>query len=339
MPRLHRTVRATPRAPAFALAALLAPGLLVGCPRADSPTVSAASTEPAALMQAVFPGWQMEGPAASRTIVSPPGRTPDGKPAPAEEDTYKLSPALVIPLAANRAVLIVAGEPADPQGNSRAGHSSPALLAAYWFEQRAGGWTKVAEQPDFAQEGFFGNPGKLRRLDLGGGAVGLAVENGSCWQGNCGQFLGLYRVGDTRIDKVFGDLLSSDSEGATESCSDLLKLQAGQSRHLSQEEYSTAYGCYRIEGRWRIQAAPQDAPQDPGPAHLVIEYTGKESAAQTVPRPPRNPEGQASEGEESRDGADEAYLVTIRPVRQKQTYRFANGRYELTQGRNPNPGL
>lgn len=315
--------------------------LLAGCNRADNAdtTPSAASDEPMALMQAAFPGWKADGAAAVRSIVSPPGQAPDGKPTPAEEDTYKLSPALVIPLAANRVVLIVAGEPADTDGDSRAGHGTPALLGAYWFEKRGERWFKVAEQPDFGHEGFNGDPGELRRQDMGGGTIGLSVENGSCWQGSCGHFLGLYRIGDTHIDNVFNDLLSSDSEGAMESCSDLQKLAAGQHRHLSQEEYSTAFGCYNIDGHWQIQSAPQG--QGPGP--LVIEFTGKETDAKAVPHQPTaktgNPEAKANEEEAGDDEPEEDYLVTVRTVRQKQTYRFTNGRYQLIQGKNPNPGL
>lgn len=323
------------RTPSFLALAACALVLLAGCNRADNAdtTPSAASDEPTTLMQAAFPGWKADGAAAVRSIVSPPGQAPDGKPTPAEENTYKLSPALVISLAPHRVVLIVAGEPANADGDSRADHGTPALLGAYWFEKRDERWFKVAEQPDFAQEGFFGNPGKLRRQALGGDAPGLVVENGSCWLGSCGQFLGLYLIGDQRVDKVFGDLLTSSGQGPSD-CRDILKLEPGQLRQVTQEDPAVSFGCYNIEGSWKILPSAQ------GPGHLVIEFKGKETKAEQLPASPTPP------GPDDHDEAgnaitevDSEYLVTIRPIRQKQTYRFANGRYQLIQGKNPNPGL
>ena len=120
-----------------------------------------------------------------------------------EVSTYALAPSLVLTQAEDKVVLIVAGTPSDDQGVPQAGHASTAALGAYWFEKRGERWFKVAEQPGFAEEGFFGDPGELRQVDLGGGKIALAIENGSCWQGSCGRWLTLYTLEQQQVVKVF----------------------------------------------------------------------------------------------------------------------------------------
>lgn len=300
--------------------------LLGGCERVEE-AASAASNEPAALMQLTFPGWKPAGPESVREIASPAEK---GKPP--EVGAYALTPGLLLKPAADRAVLVVVGVPADAQGNSQAGHASQAQLGAYWFEKRDARWFKVAEQPEFAQEGFSGNPGELRQVELGGGKIALAVENGSCWQGSCGSWLTLYAVGEQQLSKVFGDLLSSDSEGASSGCSDLLNLGAGHQQRVALDDYSSGSGCYQIVGRWSI------APATAGPGQLSIEYGGLQSSAEQVPALKKTAVPAKAEGSEG-EKATEEYLVTLSKLQQQQVYNYANGRYVLLKGTNPNPGL
>lgn len=285
---------------------------LSGCERGEE-APSAASNEPAALMQLAFPGWKAAGEAP-------------------ETGSYALRPGLVLKPGANRAVLIVVGVPADALGNSQAGHVSQAQLGAYWFEQRGARWFKVAEQPEFAQEGFSGNPGELRQIDLGGGKIALAVENGSCWQGSCGSWLALYVVGEQQLSKLFGDLLSSDSEGASSGCSDLLKLGAGHQQRVALDDYSSGSGCYQIVGRWSI------TPATAGPGPLRIEFGGLQSSAEQVPAVKKTGVPPKAEGSDSEEETEE-YLVTVSKLQQQQVYNYENGRYVLVKGTNPNPGL
>jgi hypothetical protein len=300
--------------------------LLGGCERVEE-APSSVSNEPDALMQLAFPGWKPAGPDAVREIASPaaPGKQP-------ETGSYALSPGLVLKPGADRVVLVVVGEPADAQGNSQAGHASQAQLGAYWFEKRGERWFKVAEQPEFAQEGFSGNPGELRQVDLGGGKIALAVENGSCWQGSCGRWLALYVVGEQQLNKVFGDLLSSDSEGSTNGCSDLLKPGAGHQQRVALDAYSTNIGCYQIVGSWSI------APGASGPGPLSIEFGGLQSSGEVVPALKKTPSQPQADGSDSEDEMEE-YLVTVSKLQQQQVYNYKKGRYVLVKGTNPNPGL
>lgn len=307
--------------------------LLAGASAESAPLAD--SKQSADLMQIAFPGWQASGRKSVREIVLPPVKTPSGPPTPSDVESLLLVPSLVLNLAEDRVVLIVTGIPADAEGNSRAGHSSPAVLGAYWFEKRADRWFKLAEQPAFTAEGFFGDPGMLRQIDMGDGTIGLAVENGSCWQGSCGHFVALYRVGEKQIDPVFGELISSDSEESTNSCADLMKLNVGQKKRVPIEDYSTNYGCYHIDGHWKI------LPASSGPGQLLVEFTGKQTHARMVPVPAlAGKTRQTTKGpRKTGDQPAEEYLVTIDEVRQKQVYNFTDGRYMLVGGKNPNPGI
>jgi hypothetical protein len=316
------------------MVAWVAIGLLAGAANVEAAS-SAGSSEPAVLMRLAFPGWQPTGAKSVREIALPPEKTPTGTSNSSERASFSLAPSLLMNLAQDRVVLVVTGALADAKGNSLTSHSSPALLGAYWFEKRGDRWFKVAEQPAFALTGFLGDPGTLRQLDMGGGRIALAVENGSCWQGSCAEFLALYSVGEKKIKRVFRNRVSSNCEEATISCNDLMSLKVGQRKRVPLEDYSTNYGCYHIEGRWDI------LPTADGPGQLVVEYSGKQTSAKTVPVSP--PTGKAARAAKAQrrasDAPTEEYMVTITEVRTKQVYSFSNGRYILIEGKNPNPGI
>lgn len=310
----------------FVKAAWFAVAFLSGCERMGG-ELSAGNSEPQELMQLLMPGWKAGSPASLRKIALP---TEKGKPA--ETDIYTLAPGLVVKLADDKVVLIVVGAPAHETGISRAGHATPALLSAYWFERRDGRWFKKAEQIAFAEEGFFGEPGELKQIDLGGGKTALAIENGSCWQGACGRWLALYGVGEARIDRMFGELISSDNENARDNCSALMEMPVGRQERVPLDAYSSMTGCYRIVGQWKTVAGPA------GPGQLLIDYRGKQSRGEVVPVLAA-PEADAISNGDEIDSPMEEYLVTVHEVRQNQTYRFVAGKFELVEGKNPNPGL
>lgn len=310
----------------FQMVAWIAVAFLCGCGSSEQ-EISAASAEPQALMEALMPGWKAMSPTSLQEIALPVEK---GKPP--EVDTYTMEPGTVIKLGGESVVLIAVGVPADNTGVSRAGHATSALLSAYWFNKRGDRWIKVAEQIAFTQEGFSGVAGELKQVDLGGGQTALSVENGSCWQGMCGSWLALYAIGEKQVSKVFGGLMSSDSEGATESCSDLMKLPVGHQTRVPLESYSTNLGCYGIDGQWKIAA------EQSGPGRLVIDYKGKQSSGEAVPIQGAAADNAESAGDEEDSPTDE-YLVTVSEVRQKQIYRFEAGKYVLESGENPNPGL
>lgn len=276
-------------------------------------------------MRVASPGWEANGKQSVRQIAS----SDDSD---TERSFFALAPALVIKQAEDKITLIIVGSPTDAEGASLAGHSSRAVLGAYWFEKQGAHWLKVAEQPNFGEEGFFGHPGHLRQTDLGNGDAALAVENGSCWQGSCMKWLTLYALGEKKISKVFSDGISSDSENATNGCSDLLKLAVGQSTRVPLDDYSTYSVCRQITGTSKI------LPSKNGPGQLIIEYIGITTTSRNVPISDETKATYANNGI-MEDVPEQEYLVKISAIQQKQVYNFRDGRYVLAKGKNPNPDL
>lgn len=297
---------------------------LSGCEYFGGSSVAKTSA-PEELMRAAVPGWEATGKRSIRLIAT-------SGDAAKERSFFSLAPALVIKQSENKITLIVVGSPTNAEGGPEAGHSTQAVLGAYWFEKQGDHWLKVAEQPNFAGEGYFGNPGDLRQTDLGDGNSALAVENGSCWQGSCMKGLTLYALEEKRMSQVFSDGISSNSENATKRCGELLELAVGQSMHLPLEDYSTHRVCSQIAGASKI------LPSKKGPGQLIIEYSGKTTIAKTVPITAKIKASYINDGI-TEDAPDEEYLVTVTAIHQKQVYNFRNGRYVLVEGKNPNPSL
>lgn len=298
--------------------------LLPGCDYfGDSAVARSSASEE--LMRVAVPGWKANGKQSVRQIAS----SDDSG---TEHSFFALTPALVVKKAEGRITLIVVGSPTDAEGGPQAGHSSRAVLGAYWFEKQGAHWMKVAEQPNFGEEGFFGHPGDLRQTDIGNGNVALAVENGSCWQGSCMKWLTLYALGEQKMSKVFVAGISSDSENATSSCSDLLKLEVGQSMRVPLDRYSTYSVCRQITGTSKILQSKN------GPGQLIIEYSGKTTTAKNVPISDEMKATYTNDGI-TEDIPDEEYLVKVLAIRQRQVYNFQDGRYVLSKGKNPNPDL
>lgn len=299
-------------------------GVLSGCDYFGGDSV-ARTAAPEDLMRVAIPGWKTTGKHSVRQIATSDDFDK-------ERSFFSLAPALVIKQSDNKITLIVVGSPSNAEGASQAGHSSRAVLGAYWFEKQGFHWLKVAEQANFAEEGYFGNPGDLRQTDLGNGNTALAVENGSCWQGSCAKWLALYALGEKKISQIFAGGIGTDSENASRSCSDLLKLAAGQSMRVPLENYSAYSVCQQITGASKI------LPSKNGPGQLVIEYSGKTTSPKRVPISAETKATYINDGIE--DGApEEEYLVTMIAVQQKQVFSFRDGRYVLVKGKNPNPNL
>lgn len=327
------------------LTVVMAALVLCSCGLFDD-SESTKSTAPADLMRVAIPGWEAEGPKSVSEIDTPDQSDPAADATNANTtdasssdssggiDTYQVSPGPVIRLADDRLVLIVSGTPADEKGNSIAGHASQGILGAYWFEKRGDRWYKTKEEPGFAMEGFSGNVGKLTSVALGNNQVALAVENGSCWQGSCGSWLALYNVTTEALTPIYSDLISSDSEGASTVCSDILELKAGGTTRVPMDDY-TAAGCYNITSAWKIVA------EKSGPGTLVINFTGKMASEEAAPED--NDAAPASDDDEDGGDPDAAeggeYLVTVHAVNEQQTYSFKGNQYVLVKGKNPNPGL
>ncbi|WP_457417904.1 hypothetical protein [Roseateles sp. P5_E7] len=244
-----------------------------------------------ALMRSAFPTWR---PRQVHTITAPGA---DGK-----ATQVTVTPRLVLPLDDNHRTLVVSGVEVIQTNQRLVSHASSANLGIYVFEQRDGRWVKTRETPSAGWTGFFGEPGKLSRVELGAGRVGLAVENGSCWQGSCGQWLTLFAITPGRTQRVLDLMTASTSVNATMECRDWLK---GKLRALP-EHYDTDI-CFDISSHWQLTTAPgQDQ------ADVVIQFTGRDT------------EMNARTGTPS-----------VRTVRQTLVLRQQGPRYEVVSGRNP----
>jgi hypothetical protein len=209
--------------------------------------------------------------------------------------------------------------PADRRGQSRALHASGGNLGAYWFTKKHNRWFKTAEQASFAWTGFFGDVGYVRSLLLAGGKTVISVENGSCWQGQCGQWLTLFELEDGRVRSILDDdflMIHSDSIFATEVCEELLKAPSPTTMEANEDEYSTVVGCYDITGKWSIE------PIGNFPNDLVVQYSGKRTHHEHIA-----------------NDAPLHYRLTTKNVDTTLVMRYINGRYTRILGVNPAPPI
>jgi hypothetical protein len=88
-------------------------------------------------MQVVFPEWR-EGRQLIAAVASEGIEQSDASVV--SEEQMHVTPELVVKLSDQIVVLIVAGTPADEQGNPVSGHATPGNLGAYWFSQKEGRW-------------------------------------------------------------------------------------------------------------------------------------------------------------------------------------------------------
>ncbi len=292
----------------------------------------AVDTTPAALMRAVFPHWKPDAPTTTRIEWQAEDHTGTTR---QESGWVLVSPARVIPLAPGRVLLIVAGKPADAEGQSQIFADSQGNIGAYWFEQRGKRWYLDGSRPSAGWNGFYGEIGELNLLPLGNGRQALAIDNGNCWQGQCGHWLSLYALESHRLSPLLIDHMhASDALDASPGCASLMDAPAGSTHHESLENYSTS--CHAISSRWEI------LPRTDAPGDLIIQVTGKTTSAKQVAlAPPVSPSESSApvEGEAEDETPTEEYLVSIHGIKETLIYRFRDGRYQLASGKNPVAGF
>ena len=230
---------------------------------------------------------------------------------------------LAVKLSTDHVVLFVSGAPSDEKGNSTASHATQGNLGAYWFQRRDEKWYRTTEQPSFAQTGFFGKTGEIKATALGGGKMGLSIENGSCWQGSCGAWLSLYEVELGKVAELLAnEKISADSIGAHEVCGEMLKHSSGYQRVVESEKVGE---CYAVSGRWQIQKNSK------APGDLIFQFSGNK----TVDK------GEVDSKAYNDDEEDPPVknLFLVRAFKQTMTMRYTNGRYVKTKGNNPVPDL
>ncbi len=253
---------------------------------ADAPDDS-----PEALMREAFTGWQ---PGQVTTILATGA---DGSP-----QQVTVVPQLVLALDASHRALVVSGVRLLDGGQPNESHGAPANLGVYVFTQRGGRWAASHATPSAGWTGFFGKPGRLHRVELGGGRVGLAVENDECWQGFCGEWLTLFAVANDGARQILHLMTGSTSVNATPECSAWLK---GARATLPGPHDPKL--CFDISGRWQLATAPGREEAD-----LIVHFVGRDA------------------GIDARNGA-----ARVNKIRETLVLRRQGERYEPLRGRNP----
>lgn len=213
--------------------------------------------DPSELMRLAFPDW-VPG-TAPRIEAS----GPNGKPT-----WVAVTPRLVMPLDASHKALVLSGVEVDRETESLMNsHANAANLGVYVFERRNGQWIKTYEVRSAGWHGFIGQLGTLKPVTLGADRVGLAVENGSCWQGMCGQWLAVYEITPRRARKVAELMTGSKSLAFLEECPNWL-----DGRLLTVPESFKPDYCFDVSGQWQLVVPPGRKQAD-----IVIHFTGRDA--------------------------------------------------------------
>ncbi|MFG6457390.1 hypothetical protein [Roseateles sp. BYS96W] len=246
---------------------------------------------PEALMREAFTGWL---PGRATTITAP---GPDGSP-----QQVSVVPQLVLALDASHRALVVSGVRVLEGGQRIESHSAPANLGVYVFTQRDGRWVASHATPSAGWTGFFGKPGRMHRVELGNGRVGLGVENDECWQGFCGEWLTLFDVTNDGTRQILHLMTGSSSVNAPPECGAWL-----QGTRPTPPAGHDAKLCFDISGRWQLATAPGRDEAD-----LIVHFEGRDGVV------------------DARSGA-----ARVNKVRETLVLRRQGERYEPLRGRNP----
>ncbi|RKP48227.1 hypothetical protein [Trinickia fusca] len=259
-------------------------------------------------MQAIFPGWKDSEKGDTRIVdAEVPDRDQQGK---LSNDLVgsrlDIKPREVIRLDDTHAALITEGVEVTEDGERVDSHASGAWLGAYFFLHEPAGWTLEQRIDGVAYQGASGSYGQTNVIKLSAATFGLVVTSGSCWQGYCGSWATVFGIEPDHIDKLADTVpVSASNLGAKEECEAVLKRSEPASNHPGIAADSPQ--CFDIGGN--IDVVPgTDAPGD-----LHIAFSG----AMTIG-----------------DSATQAQSIDEVAI-----YRISNGKYTLTQGRNPVPAF
>jgi len=292
-------------------------------------------------MQAAYSEWH----AQKNYAVRVPYDTKDAS----QLRVATLSPIAVITLDKDHRVLAVSGVP-------DAGHSTPGILNTYAFERRGERWVETGRHVDVYEGGFFGELGTVKPVVFGPGHVGISIENGSCWVGDCSKFLSLLEVTPEGVRSLLADqeviLSASNGDAHAFICDEAAQKRervAHQQRQQAFERemqewdrqqkkriakgipqgegegdappedndrYEEPSACLNVLGTWRIS----DAPADSGYADLLLHFRGLSS----------EPENSDAESSAQAHGP-------FRKVDEAVVMRF-DGQHYLAQGKLPTHG-
>ena len=265
---------------------------------ASAPATGAPDDRMESLMEGAFPDWHVDAPQVwflPKEDPKEPGTVP-----------VVLAPELVVDIDETHRVLVVRGTISDEDGHVGGGHAQPGNLGAYWFERRDDRWFVTRRRDSILWTGFMGEVGTVKPLELGGAHHAVSIENGSCWQGFCADYLGVAELDASGARVVVDGLrVATTSTGAKAGCADVLAgKQPGP--HDAPDEPGPD-DCFDIEGQWRIEPRADGERGD-----LVVAYSG----TQLVP--------------DSDNGGNKPKAVD-----QTLVLRYAQGAYKAASGTNP----
>jgi hypothetical protein len=276
--------------------------------RAGSAALDASQADDSkeALMRVAFPKW--DGKRA--WVLDVPGSDPKDGPGTA---TVAATPRVVLPLDDTHRVLVVTDVPSDEDGHDLGAHASQGNLGAYWFVRRDGRWIVAARNDSVMWGGVSGDVGTPKAVDLGGGHLGVAIETGSCWQGDCADWMSVVEFDAAAAHILVKELRTlSSSISASDACQVVLAGgEAGkpdeENDAAGDEAQVTADNCFDVSGKWRILPRPGSERGD-----LVVTYSGTDLV-------------------ERADGKG----VAPRAIHETLVLRLMDGAYKQVSGRDP----
>lgn len=265
---------------------------------ASAPATGAPDDRKESLMEEAFPDWTFDHP----YVWFLREEDPNGH----GTTSVVLAPELALALDETHRVLVVRGTISDEQGHPGGGHAVPGNLGAVWFQRRDDRWFVAHRRDSIVWTGFMGEIGTVKPLELGGAHHAVSIENGSCWQGFCADYLGIAEFDANAAQVVVDGLrVATTSTGGKPGCADVLAGRKPDPHDTTQE-----FGpddCFDVEGKWRVEPRADGERGD-----LVVDYSGTELV------PDADNGGNAP-----------------RAVARTWVLRYAQGAYKAASGANP----
>ena len=341
---------------------LLMIGLFSAITHTHSGRRTSMSDRPVALMRAVYPDWRPERTRKMGSFENAKfTATRQFKimmwEINAQRANVRLQPVIVVRLSRDQAMLIVSKE--------GEGHVSPAELSAYWFERKQGFWYLLNDQVHFGSGGYFGDSGDIQIRDLGNGRQALSIEYGSCWFGQCIEWLQLFAIRGRRLvdmlveendprrtDGVQGNTISVSSGNFDERCEALVGMPPYVAH--DDDDLSWPMDCWFVQGNWHVGTQASASTQ------LVVDFSGVELNSYAICRAFSAPID-LTELEERAFASSEIELpyrpyvygdrawgcsdyenlqqrlVWTQPINERLAYALVDDHFERVSGENPNP--
>lgn len=216
----------------------------LGC---SSNEPGASSTDKSALIREVFSGWT---PKNNEFPFSGFGLSVDPS---LSYTTLVVSPELVVPLSESLVVLLTKAGPPS------AGHSSPAMLGAYWFSLKDKRWILTKRQDEVAWLGSSGDFGTVHAKPFTNGVVGVFVEHGWAGMGTESMWLTPFKLNEQKISFLLPEndtltLYEYDGSAQWYDCDAWLDQAIGYQKSMKvlDSQKGVSDRCSRLKVSWDV---------------------------------------------------------------------------------------